>query len=305
MALWLDYSFARPSLAQMKADGVSGVCRYLSPDDANTHGKILFATEKDSLLNSGFDIALNFEWYQGRCNEGYQAGIQDGQTAFAQAKGLGYPQGKCIYFSHDTGVYDWANIDGYFTGVGAAMGGYYVRGAYGSYDLIGQLHGAGLIQHGWQTTAWSGGRRDPWAQFYQTGEQLYVGAADVDISTGTTLGSWLDSSILDWWDMPIPQADIDSIASRVWGWPFTPGGKNYGTSAHAIIGGIDGVNAVKAATDTLEPSQAAQSAQLTALKTELDSVQADIAALKLTGGQIDLKALAVAVAEEFHNRMAS
>lgn len=194
MSKWVDYSFARPSIPQMVRDGISGVLRYIAPDTAATHGKILFNPERDALLQAGIDIALNFEWYEGRCNEGYQAGVQDGQTAVSVAKAMNYPQGKVIYFSHDTGVYNYPNIEAYFKGVQAAMGGYYRVGAYGSFDLIGHLHKMGLIVEGWQTLAWSNGQRDPWAEIYQDGTQLYGGGADEDIVTSTDIGSWKDAA---------------------------------------------------------------------------------------------------------------
>jgi hypothetical protein len=59
-------------------------------------------------------------------------------------------------------------------------------------NAIQQLHAAGVITKGWQTTAWSGGQKDPWAVIYQDGTQLFNGGADEDIISSTDIGSWLD-----------------------------------------------------------------------------------------------------------------
>lgn len=206
MSKWADYSFARPTPAQLRANGVVGVLRYLAPDDPNTHGKLLLPAERDLLLNGGLDIALNFEWYEGRCNEGAMAGTADGATALAEAKALRYPQGKCIYFSHDTGVYNWQAIDAYFRSARDGLQGYYKIGAYGSYELIQHLHDAGLIDKGWQTLAWSFGQKDPWAVIYQNGSQFLNGQVDVDDVSSTDIGSWLDG--------PTPEDDMFSDLDR-------------------------------------------------------------------------------------------
>jgi hypothetical protein len=175
----------------MKNAGIVGVLRYLAPHDAPDAGKILTVAEKDALLADGFDIALNWEWYSGRCLDGFNAGVEDGRLAVAEAKALGYPAGKEIYFSHDTGVFNQSVID-YFRGVNASLGSEYQTGGYGGVNAIQQLHAAGVITKGWQTTAWSGGQKDPWAVIYQDGTQLFNGGADEDIISSTDIGSWLD-----------------------------------------------------------------------------------------------------------------
>jgi hypothetical protein len=292
LTVWADYSFARPDLAQLKAEGVVGVFRYLSPDDQNTHGKILFPPEKNMLLAAGFDITLNFEWYQGRCNEGANAGMADGATALAQAKALGYPEGKCIYFSHDTGTYNWAQIESYFRAVKTALGGYYKIGCYGSYDLCTHLESQGLVDHSWQTLAWSGGQRDPKAVIYQNGVQLQGGAADVDIVTSTDISSWLDgpAPTKDWFDMATAadlQKVIDErlvfILPRLAGLLRTGNGNivftpaNVGTLIDHV--GIDG---------------------------EIEALKEEIASLKATQATgVDYVALAKAVADELHSRLES
>ena len=279
---WADYSFARPTLAQMRHDGIVGVLRYLSPDTPASHGKILFAPEKDSLLLAGFDIALNFEWYEGRCNEGYQAGVIDGQTAFAQAKGLGYPAGKTIYFSHDTGSYNWTAIEDYFRGVRAALGGYYKIGAYGSYELIGHLHQKGLIEFGWQTLAWSFGQRDPWAVIYQNGTQLYNGSVDLNEVTSTNIGSWLDgpTPVKEGFLVALTDAQQTDILKKVdLGWEVTNQTQNLLVQVNRVVADLD---------------------------LRIASLQKQVDLLKLTASTgVDIPALVKAINDDAAKRMGS
>jgi hypothetical protein len=304
MSLWADYSFARPDLAQLKASGIVGVLRYLSPDDQNTHGKILFAPERDQILGSGLDLALNFEWYAGRCLEGGAAGSADGHTALTQARALGYPQGKTIYFSHDTGAYNWAAIDSYFSAARAALGGYYKIGAYGSFSLVQQLHAAGLIDHGWQTLAWSSGQRDPWAVLYQDGSQLLGGAVDVDQVTSTDIGSWKDGPVQDWFDMAT-LADLQKVVNDelVFVLPRAIGLLRDG-NGNKVFNNVNSGPLVDHV--GIDGEIKAVGGEVAGVKAELDQLKADVASLSLvaTNG-IDYTKLASAVADELYRRMAS
>ena len=216
MTKWADYSFARPTIAELKAQGVVGVFRYIAPDNATYGGKILRPPERDALLGAGIDVALNWELYAGRCLEGYAAGLADGKAAASIAKALNYPAGKTIYFSHDTGLYD-QSVAEYFKGARVGLAGQYKLGAYGGYDTITALHVAGLIDKGWQTVAWSNGKRDPWAVSYQTGAQVLNGAADVDDVTSTDVGSWLDGPTggLSVTDVQTILAKLDEVCGQI------------------------------------------------------------------------------------------
>lgn len=186
---WIDYSFARPGLAEAVKDGAAGAFRYICPDLPNTHGKILTAAERDAILHAGLDLVLNFEWYATRCLEGHAAGLEDGKTALAMARALGYPAGAAIYFSVDTDTHNYAAIDAYFAAVWSVLAGHYAVGAYGSYDVVAHLLAKGLAKFGWQTLAWSNGKRDPGAVVYQDGASWFHGSADEDLVTGP-VGSW-------------------------------------------------------------------------------------------------------------------
>jgi len=192
VSAWADYSFARPALADLKKAGIVGLFRYLAP---LPNKKVIDTPERDAILAAGFDLVLNWEWYEGRCNQGGNAGKQDATEAVRQAKALGYPQGAGIYFSHDTGTNDWAAIEAYFTAAKAVVhAAGYTIGAYGSYYLIQFLHQRGLIDYGWQTKAWSGGQRDQWAVIYQDGSALVAGT-DNDIVNSADIGSWKGADV--------------------------------------------------------------------------------------------------------------
>jgi hypothetical protein len=184
---WIDYSFSRPPLAQVRSMGATGVLRYLAPDTPATHGKLLTAPERDQIFSADLDLALNFEWYEGRCLEGGAAGRQDAGTALAQARALGYPPKRCIYFSHDTGQWTNAVLD-YFDGVNAGLAGYYETGGYGGYGTVKALLDARKITRAWQTLAWSNGQREPRAALYQNGRQWFGNAADENEVTGPVNG---------------------------------------------------------------------------------------------------------------------
>lgn len=288
MSLWLDYSFARPYIQQMKADGVAGVLRYLAPDDANNGGKILRPDERDSLLSAGFDIALNWEWYAGRALDGYAAGVQDGNAAAAQAAALGYPANKEIYFSHDTSTFNQSVLD-YFRGAKDALGSRYQSGGYGSFYAIQQLHAAGLITRGWQTTAWSNGNRDPWAVIYQDGKQWYNGAADEDIITSADIGSWLDGpGGLVSAEYDALKKQIDNLAEMLIN-DATHAGHRSQAEAQQLA--RQEIAAVKTVVDDLD-------IRLASLQKQVDGLQAG-------AGQVDVAALAAAEADELAKRLAS
>lgn len=189
--IWLDYSGARPSPHDMKKNGVKGVVRYLSEPVPATSWKRITASEKNAILNAGLDLILNWEWYEGRMLEGYNAGLHDGKAAMAQAKELGYPKGASIYFSHDTSANNDSAVLNYMRGVRDAMGGYYAPDIYSGIHVVDMVMKAGLAKYGWQTVAWSNGNVGS-AHLYQNGKQWYSRGADENVVLHATHGSWLN-----------------------------------------------------------------------------------------------------------------
>jgi LysM repeat protein len=202
---WIDYSGLRPDHRTVVQNGAKGVLRYLSEPIPSTAWKRITVSEKDAILASGLDLILNWEWYEGRCLEGYGAGVHDGQAARAQALALGYPRGASIYFSHDTGARNDAAVVAYFRGAQAGLGSDYHADVYSGFDVVELILNYGLARYGWQTLAWSGGRIGR-AHLYQNGNQWFGNGADENIVRSRPLGSWRDHA-----GGPAPETNPDPV----------------------------------------------------------------------------------------------
>lgn len=151
----IDYAFARPDPAAIKAAGYTGVLRYVCPKNRSTEGKIITASEVVSLRARGLDVTLNFEWYERRPLEGFAAGVADAQLADSQADGVGYPKDCAVYYSVDFGA-TWPAVAEYFRGIHTASRR--PVGVYGGVGIIQAAQAAGYARFGWVTNAasWSG-----------------------------------------------------------------------------------------------------------------------------------------------------
>src|SRR4051812_770923 len=93
----IDYSYARPHPAEVRAAGFRGVVRYLSGD----RKKDLTKAEAAQLHRVGLWILLVWELSAHRAGEGRAAGIADARAAEAQADALGYPGTATILYAVD------------------------------------------------------------------------------------------------------------------------------------------------------------------------------------------------------------
>lgn len=184
----VDYSWARPSPAHLKAEGYAFAARYLSYD---TSGKNITAAEAHALKQAGIDIVANWEQGASDALAGYQRGVQHAQAAEAQAHAAGMPAGRPIYFSCDFDAQPSQHgaIDAYMDGVASVLGRERT-GAYGGYSLIKHLFDAGKITWGWQTYAWSYGHWDPRAQVRQIQNGIEGGSCDKDMAVAADYGQW-------------------------------------------------------------------------------------------------------------------
>ena len=186
----VDYAWARPDPAGLYAAGKRFASRYLSYDRT---GKNLSADEAERLAAAGLAVVCNWEWHAGDARNGYDAGRTYAQEAVRQAAVCGMPAGRPIYFSVDydpAGVY--GPIDAYFNGIASVLPVEQI-GAYGGYDTINHLLGAGLIRWAWQTFAWSGGRWHPGAHVQQYRNGVVVAGGDLDLDRGMVadFGQWI------------------------------------------------------------------------------------------------------------------
>jgi hypothetical protein len=151
MTRLLDYSFARPAAAHIKASGAVGVMRYLTH---STSGKQLSGAEAKQLRAAGLQVGVVFEDTARRAADGRAAGKADALFAAAQAKTVGVPASCPIFFAVD---YDASPVDilPYFQGIADAKIGHPI-GVYGSLRVVEDVLLHSLATYAWQTTAWSG-----------------------------------------------------------------------------------------------------------------------------------------------------
>lgn len=189
MAEGVDYSWARPGGAALKAAGKTFVVRYLYGDGQG--GKGLDAVEVTDLRAHGLAIAVVYESSANRALSGRAAGQADARAAQAQLAPVGLPTDLPIYFGvdFDASASQQAAIDNYLRGVADVIGAARV----GVYAGIGPIQRAQANQTAtwfWQTYAWSGGRIASGIHLYQyrNGQKINGGAVDFCRSLQTNFG---------------------------------------------------------------------------------------------------------------------
>ncbi len=188
----VDYSFSPPTVAELKAAGVTFVCRYVGTPSS---GKNLTLAEAGALQAAGIDIVANFEagqagWMQG----GRTAGVNAAKAAQVDAVRLGMPPERPIYFSADYN----ATFDQYKTqikpcleGAASVLGTYRV-GIYGGLEQVDWAWSDGVAPWVWQTYAWSYGTwsKHSRIQQYHNGVPLGSGTVDYDRAIVADFGQW-------------------------------------------------------------------------------------------------------------------
>jgi len=162
----VDYSWARPGGATLKAAGKHFAVRYLYPDGQG--GKGLDASELADLTANGVEVPVVYESYAARAKEGRAAGQSDAKTAQAALVALGLPSGMPIYFAvdYDAPEGDQGVIDEYLRGCADVIGLDRV-GVYAGYWVIKRCKENNTAKWLWQTYAWSGGNVHPDIHLYQ------------------------------------------------------------------------------------------------------------------------------------------
>lgn len=188
MAEGVDYSWARPGGATLKAAGKAFAVRYLYPDGQG--GKGLDKSELDDLQANGIEVPVVYESYAARAREGRAAGAADARTAQQALEALGMPSGMPIYFAvdYDAPESDQGVLDEYLRGAADVIGADRV-GVYAGYWIIKRCKENGSAKWLWQTYAWSGGNLHPDAHLYQyrNGQELN-GAVDFNRSLKDNYG---------------------------------------------------------------------------------------------------------------------
>jgi Domain of unknown function (DUF1906) len=207
----IDYSVARPTVANLKAHGVTAVGRYIGWDSVpgfSSIGKNITAAEAKALLGAGIDVFLAFEYAPDAAAHGTPQGTKDGQLATKQLGQLGAPPTMGVYFAVDFDIPDYSPslpdtkdhalkklgpVGEYFQAIKDLKPAYDI-GVYGGYYAVKRVLDAGLATLGWQTVAWSGGQRDTRAVLYQTASKVSISGVDEDIRenglTAANYGQW-------------------------------------------------------------------------------------------------------------------
>ncbi|WP_432845964.1 DUF1906 domain-containing protein [Amycolatopsis sp. CA-161197] len=180
MATVLDYSTGRPSGAAVADEGHAGVVRYIGTPG---RPKNLTRAEYQDMAAHGRGVALVYENHGGDAAGGRSAGVLAAQTARADADACGFPRDRPIYFAVDSDQVSqaqFAAVMAYLDGVASVLGAAQV-GVYGEYDVIEQAVGP-HARYGWQTAAWSKGKKSSKAALYQKIGTVVVGGVECDES---------------------------------------------------------------------------------------------------------------------------
>ena len=207
----IDYSFARPGGAAIRAAGFVGAVRYcLYPGDG---GKGLTLAELADLRANGLAVALVFESTAQRPLAGRAAGVFDATIALRNLNTLGFPSDRPCYFAVDFDAQNvhWAAIDEYFRGCASVLGVNRV-GAYGGYRTVLHLSDWRLAKWCWQTRAWSWTAKLPERHLYQclNGQTLNGGAVDYNETNADDWGQWPSNVALE---EPMTDDDLLSVFS--------------------------------------------------------------------------------------------
>lgn len=191
MATILDYSAGYPDPAAIKRAGHAGAIRYLRKS-GTSRVRPLTATERQGFERHGLALALVYQapattFITGgatpNINQARLNGEADARWALEQARSVGIPNPRCIYFAADQDIElarEMPAVKAYLSGAATVLGVERV-GIYGEYDVLEQCI-PGHARWGWQTAAWSGGRRSGKRHLFQRVGQTQVDGILVDIN---------------------------------------------------------------------------------------------------------------------------
>lgn len=164
----------------LKAQGISFVCRYLVP--VSMAWKRLTKTEAEVMTAAGIDILSIFERKAKSAAGGRATGLSDGAAALAEARAIGQPEGSAIYFAvdYDAQPKEFDTLEAYLKAAESAITGY-KAGVYGSFAVCEEMSKRG-IPHCWQTYAWSRGEKSSSANVYQYHNNVALSGITCDLN---------------------------------------------------------------------------------------------------------------------------
>lgn len=186
-----DYSWARPTKAQLDANGLAFCVRYILPQNMST-GKRLSNAEIAQLTSWGRTIVANYEYAANGPLGGFNQGVTDARRSASELDILNIPAGRPVYFSADWEVTQaqLPTMLAYLAGCASVLGKNRV-GLYGSYRAIVAAANAGY-KWLWQTYAWSYGAWYPGTTLRQIRNGAFPGQFDGDLCTAQVadFGQW-------------------------------------------------------------------------------------------------------------------
>jgi hypothetical protein len=195
----VDFSWARPGGAALKAAGKRFVIRYAPYHFQDSRGNLwddrgkgLTASEITDYRAHELAIVFNFESAGTRMKSGKTAGIEDARASQSAIDALHMPASLPVYFSVDWGATatDQTVIDAYLRGAASVLGAGRI-GVYGSYSVLTRCKANGTARGFWQTYAWSYGKLASFAHLYQYNNGEYInGAVDLDRTLQANYGQW-------------------------------------------------------------------------------------------------------------------
>ncbi|MET8848039.1 glycoside hydrolase domain-containing protein [Amycolatopsis sp. NPDC004625] len=219
MATALDYSAGRPAGAAVRAAGHVGVVRYAGTP---WRPKNITKAEFQDMDRNGVGVALIFEDLSGDALKGWGRGVDAARAIAADAANIGFPASRPLYFAVDQDITtQMETVKAYFGGIASVLGSRPI-GVYGEADVLDAVIGAGLAEYGWQTAAWSKGRRTTKARLFQRIGSVVVGGIACDVNDilaadwgqhnaqgdDMTPQEFLDTKVT-WWDgHAVPMKDI-------------------------------------------------------------------------------------------------
>lgn len=171
-----DYSYDRPDLKCLKAQGVTFVMRYAS----RTASKNLTASELASIRSNGLKFGLFFQEGKTQMLRGASGGTQDAKDADAFGKSLGLAGMPFVFAcDFDPTAAQWPAIDAYMNAVKGYLG-LARTGGYGGYEFVKRQFDAGRMKFACQTYAWSSAKWDARAQLRQVKNDQTVCGGKID-----------------------------------------------------------------------------------------------------------------------------
>ncbi|BCJ39812.1 hypothetical protein GCM10010168_26720 [Actinoplanes ianthinogenes] len=178
---------------------------------AKTQWKLCGKDELRRLLDAGYDVIANSEWYESRVTEGREAGAADGAADLAFWRKRGLARGASIYVSWDEGQpnrHEHDRLAAYLTAYQKALDGRYHVDLYAGDVAIAAMRSRGLIRYGWRamSDAWSDNghfykpgadwrdyaekvRQVSKAHIWQNGNRWFKGQADENVILRLPVGS--------------------------------------------------------------------------------------------------------------------